>query len=71
LLEQTVKSASFYESNFVPFLRQNFTMDPDFKLEAEAVIKGMKDSGIDIYVVSTRIFSLNDLTWAVPGRTGA
>jgi len=52
LLEQTVKSASFYESNFVPFLRQNFTMDPDFKLEAEAIIKGMRDSGINLYIVS-------------------
>jgi len=50
VLEDSWRSADRYESEFVPFLQTHFDYDPDYLAEADAVIQGMMDSGMDMGV---------------------
>jgi len=62
VVEDTWHSAELYEKIFVPFLEDRLNCPPEFLQECDAVIKGMKDSGIDTRVKSlSREFNRTDL----------
>lgn len=50
VLEDSWRSARRYEEVFAPFLESNFDYRPEYLAEVEAVIEGMKASGIDMDV---------------------
>jgi len=50
VLEDSWRSARRYEEVFVPFLDTHFAYDPAYVAEVDAVIQGMKDSGMDMRV---------------------
>lgn len=50
VLEDSWRSAERYESEFVPFLQTHFDYDPDYLAEADAVLQGMRESGMDMRV---------------------
>jgi len=52
VLEDSWRSADRYESEFVPFLESHFFYDPEYLTEADAVIRGMRESGMDMEVQS-------------------
>ncbi len=62
VLEDSWQSASRYEEDFAPFLESHFDYDPDYLAEADAVIRGMRASGMDMGVKWLgRDFGLLDL----------
>ena len=62
IIEDSWQSTKRYEEIFVPFLENRLNCPPEFLQECEAVIKGMKDSGIDMGVKSLgREFNRTDL----------
>ncbi len=62
VVEDSWHSAKLYEDIFVPFLEGRLHCPPEFLQECDAVIKGMKDSGIDTRVKSLgREFNRTDL----------
>lgn len=62
ILEDKFKSAKTYQATFVPFLEQNFRYPAEFLTEIDAVIAGMKTSGLDMRVASLgRDFQRTDL----------
>lgn len=62
VIEDSWHSAKLYEDIFVPFLEDRLNCSPEFLQECDAVIKGMKDSGIDTRVKSLgREFNRTDL----------
>jgi uncharacterized protein (DUF2141 family) len=62
IIEDSWRSAKRYEDTFVPFLEGRFSYPSEFLRECEAVIKGMRASGIDMTVdVLGREFSRTDL----------
>lgn len=50
VLEDSWRSARRYEEVFVPFLRTHFAYDPTYLAEVDAVLRGMEDSGMDMWV---------------------
>jgi len=54
VVEDSWRSAKNYQDIFVPFLETNFNLPPEYKKESQALIQGMKDSGIDMKVESLR-----------------
>ncbi len=50
VLEDSWRSADRYEAEFVPFLQTHFDYDPAYLAEADAVIRGMRASGMDMRV---------------------
>jgi len=50
VLEDSWQSARRYEEVFVPFLQTHFAYDPAYLAEVDAVVQGMKDSGMDMRV---------------------
>lgn len=50
VLEDSWRSADRYEAEFVPFLQTHFDYHPDYLAEADALLQGMKDSGMDLRV---------------------
>jgi hypothetical protein len=62
IIEDSWRSAKNYQDTFVPFLEGRFHYPPEFLRECEAVIKGMRASGIDMEVeVLGRDFNRTDL----------
>jgi uncharacterized protein (DUF2141 family) len=62
VVEDSWHSAKRYQDIFVPFLEDRLNCPLEFLQECDAVIKGMKDSGIDMIVKSLgREFSRTDL----------
>ncbi len=62
LLEDSWKSPRRYQEIYVPFLEKNFHCPTSMLQELDAVIKGMKASGIDMHIDSLgRSFSRTDL----------
>lgn len=62
IIEDAWHSAKRYEEIFVPFLEDHLNCPPEFLQECDAVVKGMKDSGIDTRVKSLeREFNRTDL----------
>jgi uncharacterized protein (DUF2141 family) len=62
ILEDSWRSPQRYQKIFIPFLENNFNYPPEFLDECDAVIKGMKASGIDIHLESLgRDFYRSDL----------
>ncbi|HSW30076.1 MAG TPA: hypothetical protein VLH75_11385 [Longimicrobiales bacterium] len=50
VLEDSWQSATRYEAEFVPFLQSHFDYDPEYLAEVDAVVEGMKASGMDMRV---------------------
>lgn len=50
VLEDSWQSAGRYEEEFVPFLRSHFDYDPEYLEEVDAVVEGMRASGMDMHV---------------------
>lgn len=50
VLEDSWQSAARYEETFVPFMRTHFTLDPEYLAEVDAVVEGMKASGMDMRI---------------------
>ena len=50
VLEDRWQSATRYEAEFAPFLRSHFDYDPEYLAEVDAVVEGMKASGMDLRV---------------------
>ena len=50
VLEDSWRSARRYEEEFVPFLESHFDYAPEYVAEVEAVIDGMRASGMDMEV---------------------
>ncbi len=62
VLEDSWQSAARYEREFVPFLRGNFAYDPEYLAEVDAVVEGMRSSGMNMRVEWLgRDFSREDL----------
>lgn len=62
IIEDSWRSAQRYQEIFVPFLQSHFNYPPQFLKECDAVIKGMKASGIKMKVESLgRNFNRTDL----------
>jgi len=62
VIEDVWQSAKNYTDVYVPFLETHLRIPPDFEKESQALIKGMKDSGIDLGVESLgRDFNQTDL----------
>lgn len=67
ILEEKFRSAKNYENGFAKFLHSHFDYPEPFVVECGAVIEGMKDSGVDLYIPELeRNFSLTDL-YAING----
>lgn len=54
ILEDSWRSPSRYQEIFVPFLESHLNCPPEFIHECDAVIRGMKASGIDLKIESLR-----------------
>ncbi len=54
ILEDSWRSPSRYQEIFVPFLESHLNCPPEFIRECDAVIRGMKASGIDLKIESLR-----------------
>jgi len=50
VLEDSWRSARRYEAEFAPFLESHFDYSPEYLAEADAVVRGMEASGIDMTV---------------------
>ncbi len=50
VLEDSWRSARRYLEEFVPFLDNNFDYPPEYLREVDAVVEGMRDSGIEMEV---------------------
>jgi hypothetical protein len=50
VLEDSWQSAARYEAEFAPFLESHFAYDPGYVAEVDAVVEGMKASGMDMRV---------------------
>ncbi|MHB1192245.1 MAG: DUF2141 domain-containing protein [Longimicrobiales bacterium] len=50
VLEDSWQSATRYEAEFAPFLQSHFDYDPEYVAEVDAVVEGMKSSGMDMRV---------------------
>jgi len=62
IIEDSWRSAKHYQDTFVPFLENRFNYPPEFLKECDAVIKGMRASGMDMGVeVLARDFNRTDL----------
>ena len=62
VVEDSWRSAKRYQEIFVPFLESHFHYPPEFLKECDAVIKGMKASGVNMKVESLgRDFNRIDL----------
>ena len=62
IIEDSWHSAQAYQQTFVPFLESHFSYPPDYLKECQAVIKGMKASGIKMRIDwLARDFNLTDL----------
>lgn len=62
LIEDNWRSAQRYQQIFVPFLESHFDYPPEYLKECQAVIKGMKASGINMTIDWLgRDFNLTDL----------
>ena len=62
IIEDSWRSAKQYQDTFVPFLENHLACPPEFLKECEAVIKGMRASGIDMRVGALeRDFNRTDL----------
>jgi uncharacterized protein (DUF2141 family) len=62
VVEDSWRSAQKYSDIFMPFLETHFNLPLEYKKESQALIQGMKDSGIDIEVKSLgRDFNQTDL----------
>lgn len=62
IIEDIWQSAKKYTEIFVPFLEARFHLPPELEKESQALIQGMKDSGIDMEVESLgRDFNQTDL----------
>jgi len=62
IIEDNWHSARAYQQTFVPFLESHFSYPPDYLKECQAVIKGMKASGINMAIDwLKRDFNLTDL----------
>ncbi|MGM0466636.1 MAG: DUF2141 domain-containing protein [Acidobacteriota bacterium] len=62
VVEDSWRSAKNYQDIFVPFLETHFNLPPEYKKESQALIQGMKDSGIEMNVESLgREFNQTDL----------
>ena len=67
ILEDKFGSAKNYEEGFAKFLHSHFNYPPEYVTECEAVIQGMKRSGISLFVSELgRDFSVTDL-YAING----
>lgn len=67
ILEDKFGSASLYENGFAKFLHSNFRYPDAYRTECEAVVRGMKNSGVDLMVPELgREFCLTDL-YAING----
>jgi uncharacterized protein (DUF2141 family) len=62
IVEDNWRSAKSYQDTFVPFLEKRFRYPEEFLRECDAVVKGMRASGIDMDVESLgRDFNRTDL----------
>jgi uncharacterized protein (DUF2141 family) len=62
VVEDSWRSAKRYQETFVPFLQSHFNYPPEFLEECDAILEGMKASGIDMKVESLgRDFNRADL----------
>jgi hypothetical protein len=62
IVEDSWRSAKHYQDTFVPFLEKRFSYPPEFLKECDAVIKGMRASGMDMGVeLLGRDFNRTDL----------
>jgi hypothetical protein len=62
ILEDSWRSPERYERIFVPFLEKNLNVPREFLKECRAVLRGMRDSGADLFVdLLGREFTLTDL----------
>lgn len=62
VLEDKLRSAQNYRTGFERFLESHFALPAEFVAECEAVIEGMRASGVDLSVPELgRDFSLTDL----------
>jgi uncharacterized protein (DUF2141 family) len=62
IIEDNWRSAKDYTDTFVPFLETHFRLPEEYEKESQALIQGMKDSGIDMQVESLgRNFNQTDL----------
>ncbi len=50
VLEDSWQSAARYEAEFAPFLQSHFDYDPEYLAEVDAVVEGMRASGMDMRV---------------------
>jgi len=62
IIEESWRSYQRYQETFYPFLKTRFNCPVEFIAECNAVIKGMKDSGVDMKIPHlNREFDLYDL----------
>ncbi len=62
VVEDSWRSAKSYQDTFVPFLESRFRLPEEFQRECDAVIKGMRASGVDMGVeLLGRDFNRTDL----------
>lgn len=50
ILETVVQDSALYEKSIVPFLKSNFTISDNMKTEMQAIVDGMRASGISLFV---------------------
>jgi uncharacterized protein (DUF2141 family) len=52
IIEDVWQSAKNYTDIYIPFLETHFKIPPEYDKESQALIQGMKDSGIDMHIES-------------------
>ena len=50
LVENFAGSVTFYEQEFLPYMRQHFSGNEPYYPEIDAILEGMNDSGTDMYI---------------------
>lgn len=67
VLEEKLKSAEAYQQQFARFLHSNYEYPPEFAAECQAMIDGMKASGVDLRIPELgRDFSVTEI-YAING----